>query len=110
MKNKTIQEIRDFVAGYQKKKDISTSWDVPLLGFAAADDPLFEQLKTAVSPTHAVPKDLLENAGTVVSFFLPFSKSVTSSGRRPLPRIPRINGVFLDQLQPDLHDVTRVYS
>ena len=77
MKNKTIQEIRDFVAGYQKKKDISTSWDVPLLGFAAADDPLFEQLKTAVSPTHAVPKDLLKNAGTVVSFFLPFPKSVS---------------------------------
>lgn len=77
MKNKTIQEIEDFVAEYQKKKDISTSWGVPLIRFAAADDPLFEQLKTAVSPTHAVPKDLLKDAETVVSFFLPFPKSAS---------------------------------
>jgi epoxyqueuosine reductase QueG len=82
MKKRTIQEIEDFVAKYQQKKDISTSWGVPLLGFAAADDPLFEQLKTAVSSTHAVPKDLLKNAGTVVSFFLPFPKSVTSTNTK----------------------------
>ena len=79
MKKRTIQKVEDFVAEYQQKKDISTSWGIPLLGFAAADDPLFEQLKTAVSSTHAVPKDLLRDAGTVVSFFLPFSKSVTST-------------------------------
>lgn len=79
MKNKTIQVIEDFVAEYQKKEDVITSWGVPIIKFAAADDPLFEQLKTAVSPTHAVPKDLLKNAGTVVSFFLPFPKSVTST-------------------------------
>jgi epoxyqueuosine reductase QueG len=82
MKKRTIQEIEDFVAEYQQKKDISTSWGVPLLGFAAADDPLFEQLKTAVSSTHAVPKDLLKNAETVVSFFLPFPKSVTSTNTK----------------------------
>ncbi|MCP4339762.1 MAG: epoxyqueuosine reductase [Desulfobulbaceae bacterium] len=82
MKKRTIQKIEDFVAEYQQKKDISTSWGVPLLGFAAADDPLFEQLKTAVSSTHAVPKDLLRNAGTVVSFFLPFPKSVTSTNTK----------------------------
>jgi epoxyqueuosine reductase QueG len=82
MKKSTIQEIEDFVAEYQQKKDISSSWGVPLLGFAAAEDPLFEQLKTAVSSTHAVPKDLLKNAGTVVSFFLPFPKSVTSTNNK----------------------------
>ena len=79
MKNRTRQEIEDFVAEYQKKKEIATSWGVPLVGFAAAADPLFELLKSAVSPTHAVPQDLLMRAGTVVSFFLPFPKSVTST-------------------------------
>jgi len=79
MKNRTTQEIENFVEEYQKKNDIATSWGVPLVGFAEATDPIFDQLKTAVSPTHAVPQDLLTNAGTVVSFFLPFPKSVTST-------------------------------
>ena len=79
MKNRTIQEIEDFVAEYQKKKDISTIWGIPLVGFAAADDPYFEKLKTVVSPTHAVPKELLADAGTVITFFLPFPKSIASS-------------------------------
>lgn len=79
MKRKTIEEIENFVDEYQKNNDIATSWGVPLVGFAEANDPLFDQLKMAVTPTHAVPQDLLENAGTVISFFLPFTKSVTSS-------------------------------
>lgn len=72
MKNITTQKIGDFVAEYQKKKDITTRWSFPLAGFAEANDPLFDQLKTAVSATHAVPQDLLTNAGTVVSFFCHF--------------------------------------
>lgn len=79
MKNRTVQEIGSFVKKYQEKKGIATSWGEPIVGFAAADDPYFEQLKTVVSPTHQVPEDLLANAGTVISFFLPFKKSITSS-------------------------------
>jgi len=80
MKNRMTQEIQDFVVEYQENNDISTDWGVPLVGFADAVDPLFIQLKKVVSFTHAVPRDLLTNAGTVVSFFLPFSKllSVTN--------------------------------
>lgn len=79
MKNRIIQEIEKFVEQYQRKKSTSTAWGVPLVGFAAADDPLFEQLKTVVSPTHAVPSDLLEDGMSVVAFFLPFPKAVTST-------------------------------
>ncbi len=79
MKNKMIQEIEGFVEEYQKKKHITTRWGVPLVGFAEATDSLFDKLKIAVSPTHAVPQDLLTTAGTVVSFFLPFPKFITST-------------------------------
>ncbi|MFW2367565.1 MAG: epoxyqueuosine reductase [Desulforhopalus sp.] len=82
MKNKTIQQIEDFVAGYQVKKDINTSWSVPLVRFADSADPLFKNLKTAVSSTHADPQDLLANARTVISFFLPFQKSINSSNTK----------------------------
>ena len=79
MKNRTIQEIQDFVAEYQGRKDISTGWGHPLVRFAAAEDPLFEELKTAVVSSHAVPRDLLPNAQTVISLFLPFSRSVAAT-------------------------------
>lgn len=79
MKQRTIREIESFVAEYQKKKDITTEWGVPIVGFAAADDPLFAQLKAAVSSTHSLPRELLTSAGTVISFFLPFPKSITST-------------------------------
>ncbi len=82
MKEKITREIEYFVAEYQKKKERGTSWGVPLVGFAEATDPLFERLKTAVSSTHAVPQDLLTSAKTIISFFLPFPKSVTSTNTK----------------------------
>jgi len=54
----------------------------PLAGFASADDPLFSQLKEIVGPHHIHPKDLLPEAKTVVSFFIPFSRNVVSSNRK----------------------------
>lgn len=82
MKKRTVQEIENFVAEYQQQKSISTKWGVPVVRFATAGDPLFGQLKTAVSPTHALPQDLLPNAGTVISFFLPFPKSVVATNSK----------------------------
>lgn len=82
MKNRTTQEIQDYVAKYQKNNDITTTWGIPLVGFADAADPLFKQLKKVVSPTHAVPQDLLTSAGTVVSFFLPFPKSISTTNTK----------------------------
>ena len=38
---------------------------------------MFDQLRSVASPTHAVPKDFLANAQTVIAFFLPFPKSLT---------------------------------
>ncbi len=82
MKNRTRQIIERFVSEYRNNKDITTSWDTPLVGFAEAADPLFEHLKKVVSPTHAVPRDLLATGATVIAFFLPFPKSVTTTNIR----------------------------
>jgi len=47
----------------------------PLVGFAAADDPLFRENKRVVSPAHALPEDLLPGARTVVAFFIPLPRA-----------------------------------
>ncbi len=79
MKRKVIEEIEDFVANYQLNECVSTRWGVPLVGFAAANDRMFKELRKLVGPTHAVPEDILAEAGTVISFFLPFPKEVSRS-------------------------------
>ncbi len=51
----------------------------PIVGFSSADNPLYEQLKEIIRTEHLHPKDILPNAQSVVSFFIPFSESVINS-------------------------------
>lgn len=70
------QAICGFVKSRSLRKSVATRWQTPLVGFADAADPLFAELKTAVSPTHALPTDLLKNARSVIAFFLPFPEDI----------------------------------
>ena len=79
MKETIEQIIQDYVSNYEKNNEIKTSWRPPTVAFAAADDPLFEELKEAVSPSHAKPEDILGGAKTVIAYFLPFTKSIIAS-------------------------------
>jgi epoxyqueuosine reductase QueG len=58
-------------------------FDRPLVGVAAAGDPLFTALteEDAVGPQHMSPKEWLEGAKSVVSYFLPFTQSVREANR-----------------------------
>jgi epoxyqueuosine reductase QueG len=79
MKKSIREEIEQFIAHYQERRHTATKWRKPLVGFASAGDTLFKQLKSAVSVSHALPKDLLPEARTVIAFFVPFEKSVARS-------------------------------
>ena len=54
-------------------------WQEPIIAFAAADDELFPTLKEIISPTHVLPKDILVNAQTVITYFIPFNKDIVTS-------------------------------
>ena len=54
----------------------------PLVGFAAADDPLFARLPEVVGRHHILPRDLLPSAKTVMAFFAPFTKPIVDANRR----------------------------
>jgi len=66
----------------------NTAFRPPLIGYARADDPLFQELKTAVSPQHLLPSDLLPEAKTVVAFFLPFTNKLVDENR-DCPKVAR---------------------
>lgn len=60
-------------------------YDAPLVGFAAADDPYFEEFRKpgVIGPGLLLPRDWLPNASTVISYFLPFTEGVVASNRTP---------------------------
>ena len=79
MNNLITEEIIGFVADYQKSEPLETQWLEPLVGFADAEDPLFSELHSVVSPTHAMPEDLLEGAQSIIAYFLPFEKKISQT-------------------------------
>ena len=81
MKTVIEREIRSFVEKYRQVHATETTWKEPLVACAAADDPLFESLKKTVSPTHTTPRELMNNARTVISYFLPFDPRVVRDNR-----------------------------
>ncbi len=67
----------------------ATAYRPPLVGFAAADDPAFADLKRLVGPEHGLPADLLPGAASVVSFFVPFAAEVVEANRVRKARVAR---------------------
>jgi epoxyqueuosine reductase len=66
-----------------------TEYRPPLVGFAAADDPRFAELRQVVHPSHVLPGDLLPSARSVVSFFLPFAPWVLEANSRHRENVAR---------------------
>ena len=58
-------------------------YDEPLFGAAAAEDPLFAELRRpeVLHPEAMLPEDWLPGARSVLSFFLPFTEAVRSTNR-----------------------------
>ncbi|HEX2770172.1 MAG TPA: epoxyqueuosine reductase, partial [Geobacteraceae bacterium] len=65
-------------------------FDEPLVGFAAAADPLFSQYKTIIGEFHMTPAEIMENtygagigkASTVICWILPITPETRESNRR----------------------------
>ncbi|EAX47630.1 4Fe-4S ferredoxin, iron-sulfur binding domain protein [Thermosinus carboxydivorans Nor1] len=58
-------------------------FDPPLIGIAAADDPLFAELKkeSVIGSHHLLPREWLPSAQTVISYFLPFTAAIRIANR-----------------------------
>ncbi len=54
----------------------------PIIGYAAADDPLYKQISRRIGNKQLQPTDLLSNAKTVIVFFLPHSVEITQALRQ----------------------------
>lgn len=72
-----------------------TMYEPPLIGFASAEDELFEQFKApeAIGPLFWEPKQWLPDAKTVVAFFFPFTDQVRESNRQD-PDLPSMQWLY----------------
>lgn len=59
-----------------------TGYRRPLVAFVEAAHPEFARLKELVGPDHLLPSDILPNARSVISFFVPFDRSVVVANAR----------------------------
>lgn len=71
--------IKDYVKNYKHKKGTESDWREPVVGVADASDSMFQELKKVIGETHAVPSDFIDDAKSVIVFFLPFSEEVVKS-------------------------------
>jgi epoxyqueuosine reductase QueG len=81
--------IEDFVRRQVAGGGTQTGYRPVLVGYASADDPLWPELRELADANHALPAGMLTGARSVVTFFLPFERSVVKSnrgGRIPSPQ------------------------
>lgn len=76
------QFITDTIVNAVNSHKGKITYRTPLVGFASAEDPGFLKLKEAVGPGHLLPEDLLDDARSVVAFFLPFQPQLTATNRK----------------------------
>jgi epoxyqueuosine reductase len=84
-----VSEIGQVIRHSAATADTVTEYREPLIGLARADDARFGELRATVSPIHLMPEDLVSNARTVVSFFLPFASWVVEANARERETVAR---------------------
>ena len=88
------QEIKDFVGASPDNRlsflDDYVMWNEPLVKYAAGDNPLFDQYKSIIAPTHLTPREALAKAYdkepedlqsrlSVISWILPAAEATRDS-------------------------------
>ena len=86
------EALQSFIGDYIREQvataGTQTAYRPVLIGFAAADDPAWAELRRLADPNHGLPSDLLPGAASVVAFFIPFATEVVRAnwgGQGPSP-------------------------
>ena len=82
----------------------------PLVGFASADDPIFDEMKEIIGPYNLHPKEIFPEAKTVISFFLPFEEKLVklnSSSQDPVKEWIQAKGET-DRLITEINEILKI--
>lgn len=70
------QNITEFIRNMVRTSSQQEFYQEALVGFAAADDPLYNTLVDAMGRKMLTPRDIMPEAQTVVTYFIPYSEKI----------------------------------
>jgi epoxyqueuosine reductase QueG len=79
MYNKIIKTIKKVVIDYATDNYLEILWKEPIIKIISANDEKLKLLKKAVSVDHLTANDILPNAKSIISFFIPFQDNIVKS-------------------------------
>lgn len=79
--NRLEDSVKDIIINQLEALQRPDLYRQPLVSFSAADDPRYMELKTIIGPWHQTPTELLPEAKSVISYFIPFTKTVANAPR-----------------------------
>ncbi len=71
--------VEEIIAKTVKESPYCDMFLEPIVGYASANDPLYEQLDEIIGQPQVHPKVFLDTAKTVIVYFIPFSKDTVKS-------------------------------
>ena len=74
--------IKNIIYTYAEKPENGVVYRNPLVGFSDAKNEAFKNLRNITTPDHLLPTDILPNALSVVSFFLPFTEELVNTNKK----------------------------
>lgn len=77
--NNLKESIQDLIIKSFRDLNMPHYFRDPIVGFAQAKDPAYEELKNIVGGWHKLPQDFLPGARSVITYFVPFSKDLAKS-------------------------------
>jgi epoxyqueuosine reductase QueG len=81
LKEKITSLIKEYIKEYEQDDSLSTNWGEPLVGFADAAHPYILNLKNVITPSHALPTDVLKDASIVIVYYVPFTKELAQTNK-----------------------------
>ncbi|MGB9939901.1 epoxyqueuosine reductase [Methanosarcina sp.] len=77
-------KIENIIKAAAANPGTETRYREPLIGYASVDDPIFDEMKEIIGPCNLHPGEVLPEAKTVVSFFLPFEENLVKRNWKSL--------------------------
>lgn len=82
MNNRDLEHrLHEWIQNYMHSTGAQTRWGEPLVAIADARDPLFCTLPRITHGDHLLPHNLIANARSVISYFLPLDEATVHSNR-----------------------------
>lgn len=92
----TEQKIEGLVKDMLKAHNRDDLFREPIVGFSNANDERYEKLKEIVGPWIKSPNELLEQAKSVVSYFVPFTRELVNAPKNSVEASPLWAEAYVD--------------